>query len=105
MAAAPRGRTATAAGGATATATLDGGTSEVNIVGLRVDEALPKVDKALDDAALADRRLVRVIHGFGQGKLRQAVAELLQGHPHVAAFRTADPKEGGGGATVVELKD
>jgi DNA mismatch repair protein MutS2 len=89
----------------TATATLDGGSSEVHVVGLRVDEALPKVDKALDDAALSDRRSVRVVHGFGQGKLRQAVAELLQGHPHVAAFRPADPKEGGAGVTVVDLKE
>ena len=41
-------------------------TAEINIVGLTVDEALPKVDKFLDDAALADRREVRVIHGFGR---------------------------------------
>jgi DNA mismatch repair protein MutS2 len=94
-----------AAGGGGAVATVDGGTAEVQIIGLRVDEALPKVDKTLDDAALADRRYVRVVHGYGQGKLRQAVAELLQGHPHVAAFGPADAREGGAAVTVVELKE
>jgi len=78
---------------------------EVNVVGLTVDEALPRVDKALDQAVMAQRREVRVIHGFGQGRLRKAVAELLDGHPHVAAFRAGGPREGGGGATIVELKE
>ena len=41
--------------------------AEINLVGLTVDEALPRVDKLLDDAALSDRRELRVIHGFGQG--------------------------------------
>jgi DNA mismatch repair protein MutS2 len=85
---------------------LPGGeATEVNLVGLRVDEALPKVDKALDQAALADRQHLRVVHGFGEGKLRRAVAELLQGHPHVASWRSGGAGEGGGGVTVVELKD
>jgi len=78
---------------------------EINLVGLTVDEALPRVDKLLDDAALAERRQIRVIHGFGQGRLRQAVAGLLEGHPHVAAYRLAAPNEGGGGVTIVELKE
>jgi len=79
------------------------GTSEVNLVGLTVDEALPRVDKALDEALLADRHEVRVIHGFGEGKLRKAVAGFLEGHPHVAAVRLG--AEGRGGVTVVELKE
>jgi DNA mismatch repair protein MutS2 len=83
----------------------EGGTAEINVVGLRVDEAVPLVDKRLDDAALADQREVRVIHGFGQGKLRRAVADLLSGHPHVATFRSGGERDGGGGVTVVELKD
>jgi DNA mismatch repair protein MutS2 len=78
---------------------------EINVVGLTVDEALPRVDKFLDDAALAERREVRVIHGFGQGRLRKAVAGLLEGHPHVATFRLGESREGGGGATIVELKE
>jgi DNA mismatch repair protein MutS2 len=79
------------------------GPSEVNLVGVTVDEALPRVDKALDDALLADRHEVRVIHGFGEGRLRKAVAGFLEGHPHVAAVRLG--AEGRGGVTVVELKE
>jgi DNA mismatch repair protein MutS2 len=78
---------------------------EINLVGLTVDEAVPRVDKLLDDAALSERREIRVIHGFGQGKLRKAIAQLLEGHPHVSSFRPGGPREGGAGATVVELKD
>ena len=73
------------------------------MIGLTVDEALPRVDKLLDDAALAERTEIRVIHGLGKGRLRAAVGNLLEGHPHVAAFATADPMDGGGGVTVVEL--
>jgi len=79
--------------------------AEVNLVGLTVDEALPRVDKLLDEATLQDRREVRVIHGFGAGRLRKAVAGLLEGHPHVASFHTGAANEGGGGVTIVELKD
>jgi DNA mismatch repair protein MutS2 len=78
---------------------------EINLVGMTVDEALPRVDKLLDEATMADRQSVRVIHGFGQGRLRKAVAELLEGHPHVAAWRAGNAGEGGGGVTVVELKE
>jgi DNA mismatch repair protein MutS2 len=79
--------------------------AEVNLVGLTVDEALPRVDKLLDDAALSERREIRVIHGFGAGRLRKAVAGLLEGHPHVASFHPGGAREGGGGVTIVELKD
>jgi len=79
--------------------------AEVNLIGLRVDEALPRLDKLLDDAALSDRREIRVIHGFGSGRLRQAVVALLDRHPLVQSHRPGGPSEGGGGATVVELKD
>ena len=79
--------------------------AEINLVGLTVDEALPRVDKLLDDAALDDRREIRVIHGFGEGKLRKAVAGFLKGHPHVASYRAGGAGEGGGGVTIVELRD
>jgi DNA mismatch repair protein MutS2 len=78
--------------------------TEVNVVGLTVDEALPRVDKALDDAALADVSQLRIVHGFGEGRLRRAVAGLLDGHPHVASFRPGESREGGAGATIAELK-
>jgi DNA mismatch repair protein MutS2 len=77
---------------------------EINVIGLSVDEALPQVDKLLDDAALADRAQIRVIHGHGKGRLRSAVGGLLRDHPHVAAFHAAASREGGSGVTVVELK-
>jgi DNA mismatch repair protein MutS2 len=79
--------------------------AEVNLIGLTVDEAREKVDKLLDDAALSDRREIRLVHGFGAGKLRKAVAQMLEGHPLVSSWRLGGPSEGGGGATVVELKE
>ncbi len=78
--------------------------SQLMLVGLRVDEAIPLVDKFLDDAFLADAPSIRIVHGFGQGRLRAAVRDLLKSHPHVTAFRDGAPNEGGGGATVVELR-
>ena len=63
------------------------------------------MDKALDQAVMAERTLVRVVHGFGSGALRRAVAILLHDHPHVASFRAGGAGEGGGGVTVVELKE
>jgi DNA mismatch repair protein MutS2 len=79
--------------------------AEINLVGLTVDEAIPRVDKLLDDAALGDRHEIRVIHGFGEGKLRKAIAGFLKDHPHVASYRAGAANEGGGGVTIVELRD
>jgi DNA mismatch repair protein MutS2 len=79
--------------------------AEVNLIGMTVEDARERVDKLLDDAALSDRREIRLVHGFGAGKLRKAVAQLLEGHPLVSSWRLGGPNEGGGGATVVELKD
>jgi DNA mismatch repair protein MutS2 len=79
-----------------------GSSSEVNLIGLTVDEALPKLDKALDNAMLGETTELRVIHGFGQGTLRRAVAEFLDGHPHVAKVHVASQSRGG--VTLVELK-
>ncbi len=79
--------------------------AELNLIGLTVEQAQDKVDKLLDDAALSDRRELRLVHGYGAGKLRKAVAQLLDRHPLVASYRLGGPREGGGGATVVELKE
>ena len=79
--------------------------AEVSLIGMTVEEAKERVDKVLDDAALSDRREIRLVHGFGAGRLRKAVAEMLEGHPLVSSWRLGGPSEGGGGATVVELKD
>lgn len=78
--------------------------SQLLLVGKRVDEAMPLVDKFLDDAFLADAPSIRIVHGFGQGRLRAAVRDLLKSHPHVTGFRDGAPNEGGAGATVVELR-
>jgi DNA mismatch repair protein MutS2 len=79
--------------------------AEINLLGLTVDEALPRVDKLLDEATLSNRTEVRIIHGFGAGKLKKAVASFLKDHPNVASFRPGGAKEGGGGATIVEIKE
>jgi DNA mismatch repair protein MutS2 len=75
------------------------------VIGCTVDEALTRAEKFLDDTLLTDQRTVRVIHGYGTGQLRRALAEFLQRHPLVAHFAAAPPEQGGGGVTVVELKE
>jgi len=78
--------------------------SEINVIGQTVDEASPQVEKFVDRAFLAGLPRVRVVHGSGMGILRKALRQLLQQHPHVATVAEAPQNEGGGGATVVELK-
>lgn len=78
---------------------------EIDVRGMRVDEALAVVDKFLDDAYLAGWKEVRIIHGKGTGALRQAVGELLDSHPRVAGRRAAAWNEGDLGVTVVEFAD
>ena len=78
--------------------------NQLMLVGMRVDEATPLLDKFLDDAFLADAPSIRIVHGFGQGRLRLAVREHLKSHPHVTSFRDGAQNEGGAGATVVEMR-
>jgi DNA mismatch repair protein MutS2 len=78
--------------------------SELKVIGMTADEAVDRVDKFLDQAFLAGVESVRIIHGHGKGILRNAIAELLTGHPQVEQFRPAPPEKGGSGATVVELR-
>ena len=59
----------------------------------------------LDEATLGELKSVRLIHGYGTGQLRRAIAGYLQSHPFVTHFAAAPPEQGGGGVTVVELKD
>jgi len=77
---------------------------EINLIGQRVEPALTELDGYLDQALLASRRQVRVVHGHGTGRLRQAVREHLRGHPAVVELRSGEPNEGGNGATVVTLR-
>ncbi|MEP7133081.1 MAG: Smr/MutS family protein [Acidobacteriota bacterium] len=80
-----------------------GPVKEVNVIGKRLDEAVDEVEKALDEALVAGARL-RVIHGHGTGRLRDGLREHLRKHPNVASARAADAREGGNGATMVELR-
>jgi len=78
--------------------------SEINVVGKHAEQAVDEVDKFLDNAALAQVDRVRIVHGFGMGVLRKAISKMLSANPHVSRFYEASQHEGGGGATVVELK-
>jgi DNA mismatch repair protein MutS2 len=77
---------------------------ELDLRGLRADDALEALERYLDSAYLAGLPFVRIIHGKGTGKLRQSVRQALQDHPHVGAFEAGGDKEGGEGVTVAKLK-
>jgi DNA mismatch repair protein MutS2 len=79
-------------------------TSEINLIGCTVEEALSSADKFLDQAFLSDSPRVRIIHGMGMGLLRRSLAELFAKHPQVERFYPASPDQGGNGVTIVELK-
>jgi DNA mismatch repair protein MutS2 len=85
--------------------TRSGSLTELNVIGCRVDEALERTEKFLDEAVLGELKSVRLIHGYGTGQLRRAISEYLHDHRSVASFASAPPEQGGGGVTVVELKD
>ncbi len=78
---------------------------QLTLLGQRADEAVQNVEKYLDDAYAAGLARARLVHGKGTGALRRAVQEYLDGHPLVSAYATADPEEGGAGATVVTLRE
>ncbi len=77
--------------------------SEINIIGLTVDEAIPIVDKFIDDCFLSHLSTARIVHGKGTGKLRQAVHSYLKTNKHVKSFRIGTFGEGEMGVTVIEL--
>ena len=79
--------------------------TELNVIGCTIDEALTRTEAFLDKALLADQSNLRVIHGHGTGRLRRAIANLLDDHRIVERYYAAPPEEGGGGVTVVTLKD
>jgi DNA mismatch repair protein MutS2 len=78
--------------------------SEINVIGHTVDDATRAVEKFVDRAFLAGLPRIRVIHGSGMGILRKALRQFLQKHPHVESIAEPPQNEGGGGATVAELK-
>ena len=82
----------------------EGSPSEINVIGYNVDDATREVEKFVDRAFLAGLPRVRVVHGSGMGILRKALRQALKEHPHVESVAEPPQNEGGGGATVVELR-
>ncbi|MCC6502714.1 MAG: Smr/MutS family protein, partial [Deltaproteobacteria bacterium] len=78
--------------------------STLNIIGMRVDEAMPFVTRFLDNAHSSGLASVEIVHGVGTGALSRAIEEFLKGNPIVRSFHHAGQARGGAGVTVVELK-
>ena len=78
-------------------------TAELHVRGMRVEEALFRVEEFLDKAVRDGMSSVRIVHGKGTGALRQAVRELLSGHPLARSHAPEAPERGGDGATTVSL--
>lgn len=78
-------------------------TWELNVIGYRVDEAIPLIDKIIDRAIVDGQPSLRIIHGFGTGRLREAIRIHLKDVHFVKSFYSADQKVGGGAITIVEL--
>jgi DNA mismatch repair protein MutS2 len=77
--------------------------SQLNVIGLTVEDAIPKVDQFIDQALLHGLEKIQIIHGIGSGRLRNAIGKYLQGHRGVKHFAPGDGVRGGGGITIVEL--
>ncbi len=77
---------------------------EINVIGMTVEEATDRLDKFLDDAALAHKARIRVIHGHGTGALRKGIGEFLASHPLVEKHSFETEEHGGKAITVVELQ-
>jgi len=87
-----------------AQASDEGTGGEINLIGCTVEEATERVDKFLDEAALANRSRVRIIHGHGTGALRKGLAQFLSKHPLVDNQSFETEERGGKAVTVVELR-
>ncbi|MBM3807355.1 MAG: hypothetical protein FJW22_04090 [Acidimicrobiia bacterium] len=83
----------------------EGMLSEVNVIGMTVDQAIDRVSRFLDDTLVTDIHEVRIVHGHGTGQLRKGLHRFLKGHPLVVRYAAAPDNQGGGGATIAELKD
>lgn len=79
-------------------------TTEINVIGYNVEEAIFTIDKYLDDCALAKLKTIRIVHGKGTGTLRKGIHAFLKNNSHVKSFRLGTYGEGEMGVTVVELK-
>ena len=82
----------------------EGGVSdEINVIGMTVEEATDRLDKFLDDAALAHKARIRIVHGHGTGALRKGIGAFLASHPLVEKHSFETEEHGGKAITVVEL--
>jgi len=79
------------------------GRTEIDLRGMLGDEAIPHVERFLDDALVSGLHRVDIIHGKGTGALRKRISEFLKTYPHIKSFRLGEWNEGGAGVTVVEL--
>jgi DNA mismatch repair protein MutS2 len=77
---------------------------EINVIGSTVEEATDRVDKFLDDATLANKSRIRIIHGHGTGALRKGLAQFLSSHPLVERVSSEAEDRGGKAITLVDLK-
>ena len=87
-----------------ARSTEGGATGEINVIGMTVEQASERVDKFLDEAALANRTQVRIITGHGTGALRKGLGEFLKTHPLVERMAFETEEHGGKAITVVHLR-
>ena len=78
--------------------------SEINLLGCTVDEAIAKLDKYLDDAYLSHIPSVRIVHGKGSGALRNAVQNHLKRQKYIKSYRLGTFGEGDAGVTIAEFK-
>jgi DNA mismatch repair protein MutS2 len=78
-------------------------TREVNVIGQTVEDAIPEIEKRLDEALLAGAGRVRVVHGHGTGRLREAIREHFRKYQGVRSLHPAEAREGGNGATILDL--
>jgi DNA mismatch repair protein MutS2 len=81
-----------------------GASDEINVIGMTVEEATDRLDKFLDDAALAHKGRVRIIHGHGTGALRKGIGAFLASHPLVEKHSFEAEEHGGKAITIVELQ-
>jgi DNA mismatch repair protein MutS2 len=81
-----------------------GASDEINVIGMTVEEATNRLDKFLDDAALAHRSRIRIIHGHGTGALRKGIGAFLASHPLVEKHSFETEEHGGKAITIVELQ-
>ena len=83
----------------------EGMLSELNVIGMTVDQAIDRVSRFLDDTLVTDLQEVRIVHGHGTGQLRKGLHGVPEDPSAGEKYYAAPENQGGGGATIVELKD